>query len=640
MSGPAQASELEMLRAKVARLEREQAFSKTILENAPAIVMRVSLEGVIEFVNHLLPQYASDTPVGRSIYSFLSVDQHQQVREALAEARKTRLPRGYESLVQGPDGKDDWYVTTAGPIIENDQVVALTLISVNTSRERKAEEALRGSRARLALALDAGNVGLWQWERHNDLVEWDEKLDTMFGLGPGRSPRNVADFLALIPEDQRQQMGEHIGRALATGMYPDFELTVDVRGQARWFMIKGGMLRGPGGEITGLLGGVVDITERRRIDEHLREAQKLEAVGQLSAGVAHNFNNMLGVIMPALELTRMAARPEDSVLLDDALTSATNAALLVRELMVFSHRGPSAGTRQEPLSEVVRRAVELCRRTFERRVSLQLGELEAARFAGVAAAPMEQAVMNLLLNARDALAEVTGRPLRIEVRARALDAKEAARRQPAAVGPYVELQISDTGCGMNAATRSRMLEPFFTTKPLGRGTGLGLATAWATVQVHRGFLECDSQLEAGTTFFLLLPAQAQPVADSAPGSRGDESGGTGQLILVVDDEAAVARTNTAVLRSAGFRVVSAASGEEALELVRSTPVDAVVLDYSMPGLSAQQTLAGLRSRSPKLPVVCLSGLGIALEGATLQLTKPASRGELVAAVEKALRPPP
>lgn len=639
MGSPPQASELEVLRAKVAHLEREQGFSKTILETAPGIVMRVSLDGVIEFVNRLLPQFTTPSPVGRSIYSFVSAEQHELMREALATAREKQQASSYEVFVETPDGTADWYVTTVGPIIEEGQVIALTLICVNASRARNAEDALRESRARLELALDAGNVGVWRWDRQRDLVEWDEKLDAMFGLTPQRSPRTVADFMALIPEGQRRQMGEHIGRALETGRYPDFELTVDVHGLPRCFIIKGGMLRGAGGEITGLLGGVVDITERRRIDQHLREAQKLEAVGELSAGVAHNFNNMLAVIVPALELVRMNAGPDDARLLDDALTSATNAAQLVRELMVFSRRGPSTG-RQEPLSEVVRRAVELCRRTFERRVTVHLGELDAARFASVDPAPMEQAVMNLLLNARDALGQVQGRPARIEVRARALDEKEAAQRHLEAVGPYVALQVCDSGCGMDATTRRHMLEPFFTTKPIGRGTGLGLSTAWATMQAHRGFLECESEPGEGTTFTLLLPAQPQPVAALPPGQSARPSGGEGRLVLVVDDEEAVSRTNAAVLSSAGFRVLSAASGDEALEVARTTPVDAVLLDYSMPGLSAQETLAGLRRSWPAMPVVCLSGLGIALEGATSHLVKPVSRGELVAAVEKALRPPP
>lgn len=634
-----EADELEALRAQVARLEREQAFNKTILENAPGIVLRVSLDGVIEFINRELPQFRDPPPVGRSIYSYVSADQHEPMRAAMASAKAQRRRSSFEVFLTAPDGTNDWYVTTVGPVIEGGEVVALTLISVNASRERNAEAALKESRARLELALDAGNVGVWRWDRQRDLVEWDEKLNAMFGLTPERSPRTVTDFMALIPPSQKQQMGEHIARALETGRYPDFELTVEVNGSPRCFMIKGGTLRGAGGEITGLLGGVVDITERRRIDEHLRESQKLEAVGQLSAGVAHNFNNMLAVIVPALELTRMSERP-DVRLLDDALTSATNAAQLVRELMVFSRRGPSPDGRQEPLAEVVRRAVDLCRRTFERRVTLQLGDLEAARFASVDPAPMEQAVMNLLLNARDALSEVKGRPARIEVRARALDEAAVVRRHLHAVGPYVELQISDTGCGMNDETRRHMLEPFFTTKPMGRGTGLGLPTAWATMQAHRGFLDCESEPGKGTTFTLLLPAQPQALAALPLNSGEQAAGGAGRLVLVVDDEAAVTRTTAAVLSSAGFRVLSAASGEEALQLAHSSPVDAVVLDYSMPGLSAQETLAALRRRWPSLPVVCLSGLGITLEGATSQLLKPASRGDLVAAVAHALHAPP
>src|SRR4051812_20865826 len=119
MSGPAEASELEVLRAKVARLEREQAFSKTILETAPGIVMRVSLDGVIEFINRLLPQHATPHPVGRSVYSFVSADQHEQVRAALSETRQTMRPRAYEAFVNTPDGKGEWYVTTVGPVVED-----------------------------------------------------------------------------------------------------------------------------------------------------------------------------------------------------------------------------------------------------------------------------------------------------------------------------------------------------------------------------------------------------------------------------------------------------------------------------------------------------------------------------------------
>lgn len=615
-------------------LQRSDVSRCSILESLPATVMRVSLDGTIEFVNRDLP---SEYPVGQSIYAQAPADQHDVMRSALERTRTQAQPTSWESFVLTPDGKRDWRVTTVGPILRGDQVVGFTLVTVGDSRIFKAEDALVESRARLKLALDAGNVGVWRWDKLRDLVEWDDKLSAMWGVTPERAPRNVAEFMALVPEAHRGSMGAHIGRALETGVYPDYELETETPTGTRVFIIKGGMLRGAAGEIVGLLGGVVDVTEQRHMHEHLREAQKLEAVGQLSAGVAHNFNNMLAVIVPALELAKLGSSGVDAQLLDDALTSATNAAQLVRQLMVFSRSHPHLGTQHEALADVARRAVELCRQTFERRVTLQLGDLDAARFASVEAGPMEQALMNLLLNARDAVMLEPSRPARIEVSARRVDAPEAERRQTEARGPYVELRVQDTGCGMDATTRRRMLEPFFTTKATGRGTGLGLATAWATVKAHYGFLECESELGEGTVFSLLLPAGESEVAQVAPSPPAGVASGAGRVVLLIDDEEAVSRANAAVLRAAGFKVLLASSGELALRLASGHTIDAVVLDYSMPGLSAQDTLAGLRRGRPGLPVVCLSGLGTTLEGATSQLIKPASRGELVRAIEEALR---
>ena len=636
MSAAPSEGELVALRERVARLEREQAFSRTLLDSAAGIVTRVSLDGTIEFINRPSP---ADSPlIGQSIYSFVPADQAHVVRSALERCASTLKSTSYEVAARALDGTTDWYATNVAPILEGEKLVGLTLVSINASHARRTEEALRASQTRLKLALDLGNVGVWSWDQKHDVVEWDQKLTAMFGLPPDATPRTVAEYLALIPEAQRAAMAAHVERALETGIYPDFELEAEGADGPHWFIIKGGLLRGPGGEVIGLTGGVVDVTERRRIEQRLRETQKLEALGQLSAGIAHNFNNMLAVIIPALELTRMRPAAADPTLLDDALASAQNAAQLVRQLMVFSQRTPGLSAHRESLADVVRRAVLLCQQTFERHLTLELSDLEAGSFASVESGPMEQAVMNMLLNARDAVAVEPGRPGRIEVSVRAVGEPEARRRHLEARGAYVELRVSDTGCGMDATTRGRMLEPFFTTKPPGRGTGLGLATAWATVQAHRGFLDCQSELGRGTTFYLLLPAQeARVQTERAEAPPARDRGGAGRVVLIVDDEEAVSRTSALMLRDAGFRVLTAASGDEALRLAEGSSFDVVLLDYSMPGLSAADTLAGLRRRQPQLPIICLSGLGISLAGATVQLLKPVSRTELLAVLERVVQ---
>jgi signal transduction histidine kinase len=642
MAAPDPQAELATLRATVARLEAElravsgqPAWSHTLLETIPAQVTRLSRDGVIEYINRIGARYGGTNPVGRTAASFIPPAQHHVLREALARTAATHWPSIFEVVIEAPDGTREVYLSSVGPILEANQLVGFVMISSDVTQVRATEAALAESRAQLQLALDAANLGIWRWDKQTDAVQWDTRLEAMFGLPPGGGPRTVAEFLALVPEDQRAAMAAHVTRSLETGHYPDFELRLDLPSGPRWVVIRGGVIRGPDGAASGLQGAVLNVTERRVIDEALRQRQKLEAVGQLSAGVAHNFNNMLAVIQPALEIAQAAAQGVDAELLRGALTSASNAAQLVRDLMVFSSAQPTGTSRQESLADTVRRAVELCQRTFERRVQLEVGDLDAARFVRVESGPMEQAVMNVLLNARDAVADTGSRPAHISISSRRLSPEESRRRHPHGPGVCVELRVADTGCGMDAATRQRMLEPFFTTKPAGRGTGLGLSTAWATVRDHRGALECESQPGEGTVLTLLLPAEDSPVAPAAidtprPAAQRRAT------VLIIDDEALVRRATARLLEAEGYVVHAAASGDAGVQLAEETQVDVVLLDYSMPGLSAAETLAALRRERPGLPVVTLSGLGASLAGANAQLLKPVTRDALVATLESVL----
>ncbi len=635
VGAPEETSSVEALKARISALESAQAMARSVLEGVPAVVMRLSLDGTIEFINRVLPEYAGQPPVGQPIYAFAPADQHAVMRGALEEAIRTQGIARFESIAQAPDGTRDWYATTVGPIFEGGRLTGLTMISLNTSRERETEAALGESRARLALALDAGNVGVWRWDARSDVVEWDLKLAAMFGLPAAGAPRNFKQFLEVISADQRQAMRRHIEEALSTGLYSDFELRADLPTGPRWFIAKGGPLLDENGKVVGLLGGVVDNTERRRLEEQVRRAHRLEAVGQLSAGVAHNFNNMLAVVVPVLELAKQGASGETVVALEDALGSALRAAQLVKQLMVFSRTRPVDDSRREPLSECVKRAVELCRRTFDRRITLEVGGLEAAAEVGVDGGAVEQAVLNLLLNARDALEGLDGERARIEVTVRRLSAAELRRRLPEAHGEHVEVRVRDTGAGMDEATQRRVFDPFFTTKPVGQGTGLGLPTAWATAQAHGGALECESALGAGTTFALVLPVRGLPPAAQHHG--GETPAPWGRVVLLIEDEALVRNATAAMLSASGYRVLPAASGEEGVRLAAGQPVDVVLMDYSMPGQAPATTLAQLRAARPRLPVVCFTGLGVALEGADAHLTKPVTRDELVAALERVAR---
>lgn len=623
---------LAALEAEASARATEALTLRSVLDTVPAVVMRISLGGTIEFINRVLPEYARSPPVGQSIYAFAPPDQHAVMQRALEDVIRTRSLVTFESIAEAPDGTRDWYASSVGPVLDGDALVGLTMVSTNVTRVKRIEEALRQSRAELDLALDAGNFGVWRWDAARDVVRWDDKLCAMFGLTRAEAPRTYGSFLALVSDDQRAAMREHVESAMATGHYPDFELRADLPGGTRWFVIKGGTQRDAGGRVAGLLGGVVDETERRLMAEQLRQAQKLEAIGQLSAGIAHNFNNILAVVVPVLELARKSPSSLDGELVADALSSALSAADLVRQLMLFSRTRPGAALRHESLAAVLERAVALCRRTFDRRIALAIEGLEVARGADVDGSDMEQAVLNLLLNARDAV-EGSENP-RIDVHVRRLPALERPGAPDGDGGEVVQVRIHDNGRGMDEATRQRVFEPFFTTKPVGRGTGLGLSTAWATAQRHGGSLECESAVNEGATFCLTIPVHggaARSRASAEPTERG-----RGKRVLVIDDEPAVRRATAAALTAYGYVVRTAESGDEGVALAAAEPVDVVLLDYSMPGLSARATLEGLRAQRPGLPIVCSSGMAVTLEGATLHLPKPATAEMLHTAIATAL----
>lgn len=641
MPPPVDERDYAALQARVEQLQREleaarapQLMARTVLETAPAVILRVSLDLRIEYVNRVLPEYSGVQLIGQPVFAFAPPDQHAAMRTALEAAKATRLPSSFESIAEAPNGSLEWYYTTVGPILDGEELVGLTLICTNISRVKRAEEELHESRARLEFALDAGRLGLWSWDAIRDEVEWDGRMCTLFGLTPEQAPKTRGQWMALVPSDQYERMDEHIDRALRTGSYPDFELTFGTAASRRWFIVRAGPIHGPKGETTGLMGGVLEVTGLRLLEEQVRQTEKLEAIGQLSAGVAHNFNNMLAAIVPVLELARRRMPEADLSYVDGALESALHAAELVKELMVFSRRGRNAGGAAEPLDAVIRRAAELCRRTFEHRVRIDVGDLSAAHGVIVNGGRTEHALVNLLVNARDAVQDLDDARRTVTISTRTLAEAKARAIHDDANGDYVEVLVVDRGHGMDASTRARMFEPFFTTKPVGKGTGLGLPTAWAAARDQRGYLSCDSAPDVGTTFVLTLPAKCDDSGASvAPTSRVPAR----SRVLIIDDEPTVLESTALLLKMHGHHAVCASSGEEGVRMARSETIGVVLLDRSMPGQPAEVTLAQLRQLRPDFPVIAFSGLRDVLAGATVQLGKPATGQQLEQALEQALR---
>jgi PAS domain S-box-containing protein len=488
---------------ELARLRSTEALLRSVLENAPDIIARVTIDGRLLFLNRVVPGFTVKGSLGRSVLDFVVPESRELFLRVLDHVARTDEPATYECKGVGPHGSVSDYSTTVSPIKEGDRVVALTLIARDVTGQKATERALRESDEKLRLAISATGVGTWSWDLKTDVVSWDEALCRIFGVPC--APRSYDEFLALMHPDDRARVGTHVRRSVETGVYPDLEHRI-VRpdGETRWLLGKGSIVRDGSGNMAQLIGGTFDITDRKQFEEQLRQAQKMEAIGQLSAGIAHNFNNMLAVIVPSVEAASARADAATASALARALDAAMRAAALVRELMLVAGRSRTADRKPVALQSLVERTVRMCQAMFDPRITVDLRVAPEPTLVVADAGQIEQALLNVLINARDAVQAVAdARPLAIRVRV------EGSEHQ-------VVVRVEDDGCGMDEETRRRVFEPFFTTKDVGRGTGLGLATTYAIVTDHGGAIECASTLGVGTTFTLTFPAASR--CPSSPGA--------------------------------------------------------------------------------------------------------------------------
>jgi signal transduction histidine kinase/CheY-like chemotaxis protein len=374
-------------------------------------------------------------------------------------------------------------------------------------------------------------------------------------------------------------------------------------------------------------------------EDYLLHRQRLEMLGRLSAGVAHDFNNMLGAISatashlhgtPFEEWEAVEAR---SCMLE-ILNATSRAGELANRLLAFAR--PDSHTRTPlDLSELCHELVQLARRTFPRTMTVESDIRDKLVVEGERA-QLHQSLMNLMINARDAIAEKEESG-RIVLRARRDDTSAVQPEEPR----RVVVEVIDDGCGMDAETTARVFEPFFTTKPRGTGFGIGLSTVAEVIAAHGGRVSAESELGAGSLFRVVLPGSV-PARRAKPRRKTMSSGsmqisGRGRLVLVIDDEAVIRRSIRRVLARAGFRVEEAENGEQGLEMIETMtdPPDVLMLDLDLPGMSGEELLPVLRQRDPSLPVLTISGHAISARGivaSDAHLGKPFQAAELLESI--------
>ncbi|MCB9634527.1 MAG: response regulator [Sandaracinus sp.] len=352
----------------------------------------------------------------------------------------------------------------------------------------------------------------------------------------------------------------------------------------------------------------LDLAERAELEERLRRAQRLEGIGRLAGGVAHDFNNMLTAMLNgAVLVKRIVAPPAESdvaMLLDDIVEGARRAAGLTSQLLAFARRRPITPRIVDP-REILVDMRPMLERVVGEGVHVELRLADDVGCVRMDPTQLEQVVLNLAVNARDAVSS-DGR-LEIELSHRTLDLEAASARPDLRPGPYTSLVVRDDGCGIPAEVLPKIFEPFFTTKPVGQGTGLGLATTWGLVRQAGGHIDVQSTPGVGTTFEVLLPrVDDRPHASPPAPPPVDDVHGDERILLVEDDDA-VRRAVTEGLGSLGYRVHAVASAPEALAHVLTHEVDAVVTDVVMPTMGGPELALRLRERDPRLPIVYVTG---------------------------------
>ncbi len=485
--------------------------------------------------------------------------------------------------------------------VEN--VLRLASIAIG---QRRAEESLRKSEAKLEAAQGLANLGSWHLALNPYHLSWSTETCRIFDRTS--APTTPEEFAACIHPDDRALVNR-AWQDLSNGVSFDLEHRILAGRKTKWVRQIAALDKVTPGKPVKCIGTFLDITRLKETEGALRQAQKLEGIGQLAGGVAHDFNNILAAVMMQLNLLQMHPSLDREARdgLREMEEEARRAASLTRQLLMFSRRAVM-DVKPLDLDEVVENLLKMLRRLIGEHINLELGNRASLPLVEADAGMLEQVLMNLVVNARDAMPQ--GGKITISTRVASFSPAEAQPGSSRRPGQFVCLAVSDTGCGMDTETLARIFEPFFTTKEAGRGTGLGLATVHGIVTQHKGWVEVDSAVGNGTTFAVYLPTLARserelPVPQEKLRARNGK-----ETILVVEDQVRVRQLVALALRTLGYTVYEAENGRDAIKLWQKldSEIDLLLTDMVMPeGMTGLELTEQLRAVKPGLKAIISSG---------------------------------
>lgn len=529
-------------------------------------------------------------------------------------------------------------------------LIVLAFDKYITERSRRQIAAASNENERLLRQLTE-NIREVLWLRSSRGVHYmSSSYEKVMGVPLSEYYKNPRDWLRVVHPADRPHVEKSLDESIARGggYVEEFRILRPPDGELRWIHIRAFPVEPEEGETFRVAGLTEDVTQRRQLEEQLRQSQKMEAVGQLAGGVAHDFNNILQVILGYGEFLRESLENhgesgETLVSLDNVMDAGTRAMVLIRQLLNFSRNAEFS-----PVSVDLNAVVSDLLRMLERLLGpgIQVVLATAPRLPMVLADPgqVEQILINLCVNARDAMPD--GGTIRISLNRHAPNGDAESSHPDTDATDVVEMRVSDSGTGIPREQLDRIFEPFFTTKEVGKGTGLGLATVYAIVNRHQGFIDVESEENVGTTFRILLPVSREGgmVRERRTADPSIDVMGSHETLLVAEDDDLVRRFLCETLRRWNYRILPARDGQEALELFRQhgNDVQLVLCDLIMPRLGGPAVYRWIRDRRPEIPFIFFSGcdespvaeLDIASGG--LILRKPVPARELLLRVRQIL----
>jgi PAS domain S-box-containing protein len=626
-------------------LAQEQSLLRLLMENLPDHVYFKDLQSAFISVSRSKARSHGLEPEqmkGRSDFEIFGPKHARRAFEDEQRIIRTGEPMiDVEEQILWPDGSVSWMSATKLPLKDAaGNVVGTFGISRDITARKRDEERLREQ----AEIINEAPIAICISDLENRITYCNEGSAKIYGLKREEIIGRKAE--ELLDRESGERLRVARGQLKESGHWAGVIPLTTRAGRSIQAELHLSQIADNHGQPRARLTIAIDVTDAKKMEEQFLRVQRLEGLGLLAAGIAHDLNNVLAPILMASPLLRAdVADPHLRHMVDTIESSAARGAGLVRQILSFAQGASGSMILLQP-KHLLNDMTGLIRQTFPKSIQLESDIGTTLWPVRGNSTQLHQVLLNLCVNARDAMPE--GGKLRLRAGNRVLDAAQAQAWPGARPGPYVQIDVGDTGTGIPPEVLERIWEPFFTTKGEGKGTGLGLSTVRGIVASHEGFIVLDTEAGRGTMFHVFLPAaEAAGAGQPRTGSAQPFSArGQGELVLVVDDEKSIREVLVAILSHYGYRVLAAGSGQEALELyrARAAEIALVVTDLSMPGMDGAKLGAALEKDNPAVRILYISGAGPGgpVEHAPtgkMTLNKPFTREDLLKAIQRALGKP-